>query len=221
MNQSGVPIEPLFHETLEERIYGELVDLILDGAITPGEWVTVQSLAKGFGVSATPVREALKRLCAAKALQVVSGRSIGVPPLTLARLSDLRKVRLEIEGLATEWASGRTSAETFVALGTELNRMDAAVISEDAEAYLRANRAFHFAIYRACGSPTLLNMIEMLWLQISPYFHLLRQSGNYAFANVRHREAMAALEVSDGARARRAICADIEAAFKALSTRVA
>ena len=52
-----------------------------------------------------PVREALKRLTAAGALSLVTGRSMGIPRLTLERLADLRRVRLSVEGTATEWAA--------------------------------------------------------------------------------------------------------------------
>ena len=64
--------------------------------------VPVQSLADAFGVSAMPVREALRRLTAANALTVVSGRSIGIPRLSRAKLTDLRNVRIEIEALARQ-----------------------------------------------------------------------------------------------------------------------
>jgi DNA-binding GntR family transcriptional regulator len=218
LSNIGLQVQPLHHETLEELIYRELIDLILDGEIAPGQQVTIQSLAKGFGVSATPVREALKRLTAANALQVVSGRSIGIPRLSLERLVDLRNVRLELEGIATEWASRHVSNELFLKLEAELVRMASAIAAEDSKTYLRANRAFHFIVYQASGSPSLVSIIEVLWLQISPYFNLLKEEpGNYASANVRHRNILVALQNADGAAARQAVRADIEAAFETLS----
>src|SRR5579863_7780228 len=98
-------VTPLVRDTLHERAYRRICDLILDGEIAPGQIVTIQNLAEAFGVSAMPVREALKRLTAAGALSPMSGRSIGVPHLSLERLADLRRVRLSIEGMATEWAA--------------------------------------------------------------------------------------------------------------------
>ena len=73
-------------------------ELILNGGIEPGRTVTIQSLADAFGVSAMPVREALHRLVAEKALTVVAGRSVGIPPLNIDRLEDLTRARIEIEG---------------------------------------------------------------------------------------------------------------------------
>jgi DNA-binding GntR family transcriptional regulator len=107
--QADIRAAPVARDTLQERVYNRLASLILDGDIPPGRLVTIQSLAEAFGVSAMPVREALKRLTASNALTVVSGRSIGVPPITLERFTDLRNVRREIEGAATAWAANAST----------------------------------------------------------------------------------------------------------------
>src|SRR5205085_1510304 len=152
---------------------------ILAGDIAPGQSVTINSLAGAFAVSHMPVREALRRLIAERALTVISGRSVGLPALNIERLEDLRRVRLEVEGLATEWATGnlaRSDHDQLAGLVATMTRADA---ENDVKAYLHANRDFHFRIYRAAGSETLMSMIESLWLQISPYFNLLHASGDY------------------------------------------
>src|SRR5579863_3938746 len=102
---ADIRVAPVERETLQERVYNRLANLILDGDIPPGRLITIQSLAEAFGVSTMPVREALKRLTAAGALSLVTGRSMGIPRLSLDRLADLRRVRLSIEGLASEWAA--------------------------------------------------------------------------------------------------------------------
>jgi DNA-binding GntR family transcriptional regulator len=84
-----LPIKPVPRGTLPDEIYRQIKDLILDGGIAPGELVTIQGLAEAFGVSAMPVREALQRLTAEKALTIVSGRSVGIPELQASRLRDL------------------------------------------------------------------------------------------------------------------------------------
>jgi DNA-binding GntR family transcriptional regulator len=210
-------LEPLLHETLDQRVYRELADMILDGVIAPGQWVTIQSLAKGFGVSATPVREALKRLTEANALQVVSGRSIGIPPLSIERLTDLRNVRIEVEGVATRWAAERVDPRMLSSIESKLAHMNSAIVAEDVHEYLRTNRAFHFEIYRGAGSPTLLSLIEILWLQISPYFNLLRKSGGFTSSNRLHETIVVAFRHGDALAAQQAMRADIQFAFETLS----
>jgi DNA-binding GntR family transcriptional regulator len=215
-NTSVLRIVPLSRDTLQERAYRQISDLILNGEIAPGQTVTIQGLAAAFGVSTMPVREALKRLTAAGALTLVTGRSMGIPPLSLDRLADLRRVRLNIEGLAIEWAAQTIEKDELDSLTAQCARLDRAVASEDVKEYLRSNRAFHFIVYAAARSPTLVSIIESLWLQISPYFNLLHGSGNYTTANTQHRAILAALQAHDGKVAREALRADIEDAYGVL-----
>src|SRR5271165_7663641 len=103
--RSGLPVARAPRSTLQDHVYRQLCELILNGEIAPGQLITIQALADAFGVSAMPVREALQRLTAARVLTVISSRSIGVPRLTKERLMDLRRVRLEVESLAATWAT--------------------------------------------------------------------------------------------------------------------
>src|SRR5579875_1862513 len=76
-----LPLRPVDRETVQDRVYREIKDLILNGGIEPGQTVTIQGLSDAFQVSTMPVREALRRLMAEQALMVVSGRSVGIPAL--------------------------------------------------------------------------------------------------------------------------------------------
>jgi DNA-binding GntR family transcriptional regulator len=212
-----LPIVPVGRDTLQDRVHRQLSDLILDGEIAPGQLVTINGLAEAFGVSAMPVREALKRLTAANALTVVSGRTIGIPPLSRDRLDDLHRVRLEVERCAVIWAAERIGTDDIAILDGEFAALQAAVAAGDTKGFLRANRAFHFAVYRAAGSPVLLAVIETLWLQISPYFNLLHGSGNYTDANRHHAEMLAAIRKRDARRLGAAVRADIDGAYDMLA----
>jgi DNA-binding GntR family transcriptional regulator len=202
--------------TLQDEVYRRLCDLILDGQIAPGQTVTMQGLADGFGVSIMPVREALRRLTSAKALTVLSGRSIGIPPLAAELLVDLTRVRRELEGQAAAWAAERITAEAIAQLGVELAAMDRAVRGGDVKAFLYANRAFHFIVYDAAGSAVMGDLIEQLWLRISPFFNLLHGSGNYREANAQHQAVLQALARRDPAAARAGVENDIAAATEVL-----
>lgn len=216
-NRSDFQFEPLARDTLQQRVYRQVADMILEGEIAPGESVTIQALADAFGISAMPVREALIRLTAAGALTLITGRSMGIPRLNAAQLEDLRNVRMEVEGLAAEWAARNIDAQRLQQLGSTYDRLDNAVSAGDTKAYLRANRVFHFAVYQAAGSPTLVALIETLWLRISPYFNLLHGSGNYAISNRHHRALLKALRQHDPKLARKGIHADINDAYALLS----
>lgn len=203
-------VTPISRETLQDHVYKQLTDLILDGEIAPGELVTIQRLAGAFGTSAMPVREALKRMTAANVLTVVSGRSIGIAPLTAARLDDLRKVRREVEPLAAEWAVGKAGPDVIAELETHMEEMIRWTARDEIKAFLRANRAFHFCVYRAAGSETLDAIIETLWLQISPYFHLLVRSGRASVNNIEHEAMLKALKAKDAEAMRVSLRRDID-----------
>jgi len=214
---SELPVAHLPRDTLQEKVFRQLSDLILDGEIAPGQLVKIQALAEAFGVSTMPVREALKRLMAAKALTVVSGRSIGIPPLNVDRLDDLRRIRIEIESIAAEWAAPNIGDDGIAALNDQLSRMESATAAGDVKGYLRANRAFHFIVYGAAGSKSLLSIIESLWLQISPYFNLLHGSGNYSASNEQHEAMLNAIRAGDKSALKAAVRADIDGAYDVLT----
>jgi DNA-binding GntR family transcriptional regulator len=216
--RSALPVARAPRGTLQDHVYRQLCELILNGEIAPGQLITIQALAEAFGVSAMPVREALQRLTAARVLTVISSRSIGIPPLTGERLSDLRRVRLEVESLAAIWATQKMSDSDIGRLEECVTAMDQAARASDNKQYLRWNRAFHFGIYQAARSEALLAIIETLWLQISPYFHLLHASGNYFKANEQHELMLAALRARDGTKVSLAVRSDIEAAYRVLAS---
>jgi DNA-binding GntR family transcriptional regulator len=196
--------------TMQDDVYRQAKELILNGELAPGQSITIQWLADAFGVSAMPVREAIVRLTAEKALTVVTGRTLGIPHLSRERLNDLTRTRLEVESLAVSWAVPKLD-------GAALSRLDELVAEMDnidpdraaRQVYLRANREFHFAIYQASGSEVMLGIIESLWLQISPYFNLLHELGNYVVSNGHHRALVRALRNADPVQASLALRADI------------
>lgn len=210
------PYSPVPRTTMKDHVYGKLRELILNGGIEPGRTVTVQSLSAAFGVSPMPVREAMHRLVVEKALTVVRGRSVGIPPLTAERLEDLRRVRIEVEGIAVKWAARALTPKDFSHLEHLIEEMRRANANGDRARYIPANRDFHFTIYRAAASATLLPIIESLWLQIGPYFNLLNARDDWQTSHAEHKAIVAALRQGDTLAARRALQADIDGAASAL-----
>jgi len=211
-----LPQSPVDRGTVQERVYRRIRELILNGEVEPGQTLTIQGLSEAFRVSAMPVREALRRLMAEQALTVVAGRSVGIPPLSRARLLDLRRVRREVEALAVAWAAARITQAELARMAGLLERMQRAAEIRNGRSYVPANHDFHFGVYRAANSPTLLSIIESLWLQIGPYFHVLRASDNWQAANSTHRDMLQALARRDPAAAAAALRRDIDGAALAL-----
>jgi DNA-binding GntR family transcriptional regulator len=191
-------------------------ELILNGDIKPGQLITIQALSDSFGVSAMPIREALQRLVSAGVLSVISGRSIGVPPLTLNRLNDLTRVRIEVEGTASRWASQNISKASLKELEKLFNDTRQAVEHGDLKSFLYSNRIFHFTLYRLSKSEILLDIIEKLWLQATPYFHHLYRLDKYETANRQHRSILESLKKGDHEGVVQGVRADIETGYKIL-----
>ncbi len=208
----ALPFRPVPRETVQDRVHGQMLAMILDGEIEPGQTVTITALAEAFGVSAMPVREALHRLTAAGALTIVAGRSVGIPALSVQRLLDLQRVRVEIEGLAAEWAARAASPALLSRLDTLIAEMSRSADDDGEKRFIPPNREFHFAVYEAAGSEVLVATIERLWLRIGPYLSLLRGSGNWRVANRQHQALRDAIARGDGPASRAALRADIEEA---------
>ena len=82
-------VEPLNRQTLGERAYARLADLLISGRLAPGEKLSLRAAADVLGVSIMPVREAVSRLVADKALEVTPNRAVRVPLLSAAlRMSE-------------------------------------------------------------------------------------------------------------------------------------
>lgn len=146
-----------------EYVLARLRQAIVNGHLGPGDPIHQEAVAEKLGVSATPVREALRRLEAEGAIVYVPNRGATVAELSAPNVQDLYALRSKVEGLATMFATqrGREELEDIQRLNDELSELAAAGAPGDALGSL--NRRFHFAIYRAARSQLLLTHIETLW----------------------------------------------------------
>lgn len=162
-------VAPVDVTTLQERVYQELREALLQGRLTAGGSMTIRALATALGTSEMPVREALKRLLAERALIQAPNRTFQILPLTPARLDELTRIRILLEGMAARLAAAAGSAALVAELTALNDAMQAALSRGDNLATLRAHQEFHFGVYRASNSPQLLEIIELLWLRAGPY----------------------------------------------------
>ncbi|ACA18986.1 transcriptional regulator, GntR family [Methylobacterium sp. 4-46] len=214
--------------TLGDRVYAELRGLLIAGELAPGERLSLRRVAAELGTSMMPVREAVSRLAADRALEVLPNRSVRVPLMDAGQFRELTRVRVVVEGFAAEEAArARTEADlAAVALQDALFRAEARAASPNFERAVRANKDLHFAVYAAARMPTLLAIIEGLWLRVGPVLNLdMRVSGQRlaeGAAERHHAALVAAIRARDGAAARAALVADVEgaAAFIAGSGRL-
>jgi DNA-binding GntR family transcriptional regulator len=157
-----------------------------------------------------PVRAALLRLAAEGALTHSPNRGVAVPRLSRAEFDDVLQNRLLLEGEAAERGALRLNADDREALRGYTDAMQQALKSGDAKVYLDVNELFHLRLYRAAGSPTLLQLIETVWLKVGPLSNQLFDSkDDTGVLNDAHEDLMLALDRKDASAARRAIERDL------------
>jgi len=204
-------------DTMQERIFVRLKQALLHGELRPGQPVTINSLAETFGTSHMPVREAIGRLVMARALETLPNRSVAVPALSRARLDDIMRVRAEIEGFAAGWAAMRIERPEMAQIESRCTQMIALAKKRDIGGFMTAHQEFHFANYEAARSPTLIPLIETLWLQTGPYLNLVVTSPSFRPGSAEHVELVSALRSQNADKARRAVESGIIDALKMLS----
>lgn len=205
-------------ETLGERVTETLRALLISGRLAPGEKMSLRSVAESLSVSMMPVREAVSRLAADGALEVLPGRAVRVPILSVPQFRELTRIRIAIEGYAVEEAARSRDDAALREIDRFEQAFQLATSTEppDAAEAVAANRDLHFAIYRAAGLPTLTEIIERLWLKAGPILNLdmrdepTRLHGGRAVQA--HGALVAAIRAQDPAAARTALQTDIGAA---------
>ncbi|WP_212526041.1 GntR family transcriptional regulator [Actibacterium sp. MT2.3-13A] len=205
------------HQPLSDRAYQALRDSLQEGVFLPMQPMIIRTLAAEYGISATPIREALQRLVAERLLIVLPNRSIVVPRMTRQRFLQLMPIRVSLEGMAARLATPNFSEEEIKALSDVVQRVSETTRSFDAKTYLLLNREFHFMIYEKAQNPELLQMINDLWLKVGPVFTGLFDDNYYRqHANDEHQNILAAIEAGDAEAAQRYMQKDIDIAAKAL-----
>ena len=214
---------PLDRATMQSQVQDGLRQRLLLGELEPGQPLKINALAEAFGVSAQPVREAIQHLVAARALDSVANRSVRVPVLNVDQLEDLRVARNAVEGVATELAAVRATAEQMDRLSAITLQAMRADQNGDVSQSVALNLDFHFTLYRLSGSQELLPMIEALWLRIGPVVR--RAAASYDARDGRgvqlHLQAIDCMKKNDALGARRAIEADIDRSFDVLKQQAA
>lgn len=200
--------------SLRKQVYDSLREALTTGRFLPGQKVTFRFIAGALDVSLTPVREALRRLVAEGAFEMQHNRSVRVPLMTKAKVLELRDIRIALEGLAAGKAALLADRKQIAALRRIAREVAAARSRSDNVTDRAKVRAFHFALYEIAGEPTLLRVIEGLWLQTGPYMNLLYPDFISSPRGPATRaRIIQALEAHDAVAARREIENDIRRAL--------
>ncbi|MGI9423824.1 MAG: GntR family transcriptional regulator [Hyphomicrobiaceae bacterium] len=196
---SGATVGP--DRPLSEQIYGQLRDAIVTGAIKPDTAVQEPLVAEHFGVSRTPVREALLRLRGDGLVNIKKQSGTFVAPIDPALVEEGMLVREALEPRVAEIAASRLSSRKLSALDHETRAMAVAADEPDGLAFIAADDRFHQILIEAGGFPHIAEIIGRVNAQLDRVRHLSATNRTRARAAVReHRVLIRSLRAGDGAR---------------------
>jgi DNA-binding GntR family transcriptional regulator len=192
-----IPAAPIDLPSIPDVIYHQLRRDLARGVYKPGP-IRIRPLAERFGVSATPVREALRRL-EAEGLVTLRKNQIVVNSLSEPELREIYAIRAELEAFAVRRGAEavKDDPELLRVLDNLIRSMDQ--YEHQPEEWLTANQNFHMLIYRSADMPRLSSMIESLWIATEPYLRLYASAaGSFRAAQEEHRSMLQSLKAGDG-----------------------
>jgi DNA-binding GntR family transcriptional regulator len=188
--------------SLTHRIYQAIRESILESPGGPST-LAERDLAKQYGVSKTPVREALIRLAQEGFIEISPRRGISIPKISVEDLKEVFGVRSALEGLAAEEAARNVPT---AALRTLKDEFHAAAEDKDGPRLYELGEALHNLIMAACNNKRLTSVVGTMRAQIVRYSRLASRLPEQMDRSYRdHLGIIEALEHQDPAGARRAI----------------
>ncbi len=196
----------------QKDAYKLVLEAIDVGTYKPGDRLVESDLAEQFGVSRTPIREALQRL-ETQSLLTRDGRSLIVASLDHNQLAELYVVRTELEGLAARLAAKHATPEEVRVLD-DLVEEDQKFVNEP-DKLARANRRFHKQIHLASHNRYLVQQLDLVHRTMALMETTsLAVKGRGAAALEEHANIVSAIKSGNGDRANLAIKEHISKAFE-------
>ena len=152
-----------------DKLISDIRNEVSSGILKPGDQLEVTALAERFGVSRTPIREAIRTLVETGVLETRPRKGSFVRVLSAKQLLDLFQVAAELEGMACRLAALSLTKENVEAIESGLAKCtQAAEVQNNAE-YAMANLDFHTAIHNASGNDWLIEQLRQLQINLNSY----------------------------------------------------
>lgn len=194
------PGEAIERRRLGDALVERLRTLIVEGALKPGEKLNERVLCERFGVSRTPLREAISLLATEGLIAMRPHKGASVTAVTLAELEEVFPVMQALERLTGERAAALATAAEIEGIATLHDRMIACYRRRERMAYFHLNEAIHDAILVAARNPTLAATTQSLASRIRrARFQANLTEARWAEAVAEHEAILAALQARDGA----------------------
>lgn len=182
-------------KTAQEAVLAEIREQLLDGRLAPGESIRPDALGDELGVSAVPVREALRILEGEGHVHYRPHRGYVVAALDVSDLVEIYRIRELLETEAVRRAIPGLRGETVARLREIVHEMDE--VQDDVISLTAVNRRFHFTLFEAAEMPQLVRVLRILWDSSDRYrLRYLMSLENRQLVHDQHQRMMQA--VADG-----------------------
>ena len=183
-------------KTAQEAVLAEIREQLLDGRLPPGESIRPDALGDELGVSAVPVREALRILEGEGHVHYRPHRGYVVATLDVDDLTQIYRIRELLETEAVRRAIPRLQGDTVARLREIVHEMDE--VQDDVISLTAVNRRFHFTLFEAAGMPQLVRVLRILWDSSDRYrVQYLMSPENRRLVHDQHRRMMQAVADRD------------------------
>lgn len=188
-------------KTLSEKVFNELKEAIITGDLEQGSKITEDGLAKQYGISRGPLREAIRRLEAIRLLVRIPHAGMRVVTLTSAIMEEIYTVREALEGMSARLAAERMSDEDIKSLSTLLDRHQYSIDKSKGKEYFQqeGDLDFHYRIAKASNNQWL---IDLLGSELYQLLRMCRQRSGQTPARplkaiLEHRRIVEAIQMRD------------------------
>ncbi len=191
----------ILRRTLHNELVTLLRNMIIEGELRPGSRIAESRLCDHFGVSRTPLREALKVLSAEGLVRLLPNRGASVVRVTHHEMEEIVPVLGTLEALAGELACANIREDGIDRIRSIHMQMVECYRSGDKPSYNELNRAIHDAVFEAANNKTLSETSNILEMRLRSLFSVAPKAPpQWADAVEEHEGMMMALEAKDGLR---------------------
>jgi len=202
-------IEKISTKTIRQQVYDQLKKKIISAEISPGQIMTLQGLAKEFGVSLMPVREALWQLESEKVIVIQSNKRIFVNSMKQKDMEEAIEIRMVLESWVVERSWNRIGESDLAKIKHILESMEASI--DKPKRYITLNRQFHSTLCSFAVSPMLVQIIDSLWARIGPYLYIAgEKTGDQSYPMKCHRHIYEALVERDKVKLKKWLREDLK-----------
>jgi DNA-binding GntR family transcriptional regulator len=186
------------HRSLRSQVADALRGALVSGELEPGTVYSAPTLAARFGVSATPVREAMLDLAKEGLVDAVRNKGFRVTVVSDRALDELTEIRELLEVPTVTRLAGRLSATDIDALRSLVARIEQTAEAGDLIRYVEADREFHLRLLGLSGNEQLVTIVGELRARARLFgLHRLARQGDLATSAREHAALLDALEAGD------------------------